>query len=250
MSDDADLLAEELAWTATYREVRGWNGKKKRQQTNVTPRGVSAMMALATVYGLALVAGTLAWWSRTPHVPSSYVIDPGGCGLLLVLGVELFVARALGRWTWQAVGPQVRAVMRPLMVLGPVGFFVVGGLGVMLLSGLATAARAGAFTPAPTAGDNWRYAPDTAPLGFDAATVRCFELGDAWGVPTAAELAAFRPAFRLPFGKRSPHFWLSPATPDGVPLQVRQQCEGFSCRLVNEPAAEAEAMARALCFRR
>ncbi|MBL9036892.1 MAG: hypothetical protein JNG84_00125 [Archangium sp.] len=134
--DDAELLEHELV--APLRGgVRGQRGRSAR-----TFRGASAILAFAILYTVGLMLVTMMVWANIgPHEPSSFVVSPGACGLLVVMGVEFFVAQALATATWRALGPSGRGMIRPLMVFGPMPLVVLIGFGGLLLLALLRGPR-------------------------------------------------------------------------------------------------------------
>ncbi|MCC6335303.1 MAG: hypothetical protein IT380_15100 [Myxococcales bacterium] len=239
MVDDSEQLAYELTFsprrTLTRREVR--------------PPGAVAITAFSLIYvavlwvpTLLLLAGVLG------GRPGSAVIEPGSCVVLVVLGAEVVLAGWLASRTWVALGPSARAVLRPMMILGPWPLVLVLGFGLLLVASLVSGALRGKlFHQAPVAGTNWKLfqlsGAERAGVSYDAATVRCLELGDGWKVPSEAELAYFQPAFEG-FGRTN--FWLEAR--GGEPVQAWQECKGFDCT-VRTSLAPTGAANQVVCFK-
>ncbi|MEW5742383.1 MAG: hypothetical protein AB1938_25930 [Myxococcota bacterium] len=241
MNDDSAELEYELSFTPR----RTLSGRLKERP----PAGATAITAFSLIYIGILWVATLALFSRVQERPSgSGVIDPGSCVVFVVLGVEMFVAGWLAARTWVALGPTVRAVLRPLMVLGPWPFVLLLGFGVLVAAGLVSGVLSGKlFHKPPISGSNWKLyelsAAEKRGVSYDAATVRCLELGDGWKVPSAAELPRFTPPFE---GWRQARFWLAPT--DEAPLQVWQECKGFDCTLKTGLAPKGAAN-QVVCFK-
>lgn len=201
MDDDA-LLDQEL-----HRSPR--SEKRKRLP------GANAITAIGLVVTLVLWAITGAGLSTLgPRTSSSGVMDPMAVPAVLLFGGELFVAGAIARRVWLAIGPGARGILRPLGALGPWPM-----IGIVSFAALWTAAMLAApFLPrkveTPSSGRNWRLAQTGGPgVTYENAVRQCREAGER--VPSRGDLEHFDPPF--PGGKR---VWIEkPADPD-VPLAL------------------------------
>jgi hypothetical protein len=116
---DDELLEEELgsSWTRRGR-----------------PAGANAIIALAVALTLVLWLATLVVMATLLQGPAgSGVVEPRSLGVLAVLGAEMFIGPALARRLWVAIGPGLRAALRPLGVLGPWPLLLLFGFAALVL---------------------------------------------------------------------------------------------------------------------
>lgn len=208
--DDDTLLEEELHWrqrdSLFQRRVR-------------PPPGATAITAFGLVYMLLM-------WGLTVRAVGS-AQGAAAAAVFVVCGVEVLIAGMLARATWRAVGPTVRAIIRPTMVLGPwppillSGLFLVGAFVTLFGPDLRFMSR----------GENWGIPVKGESASFRTAQKLCSKLGPQWRLPREDEVASLEPTPPVQKYRVETHYWLEPApgadpTPNAL---LAVNCERSPC---------------------
>lgn len=249
MGDDAGQLEQELSYTPR----RSLFGTRLRERP---PAGANAITAFAVLYTGVLWLVTLSAMAKAEiSKGSSDVVSPGACLALVVLGVEMFVAGFLAGRTWKAIGPTARAIIRPLMFLGPWPLVIVGVIGFCLLSNLVTGKldlKTLGKPRQPLVGENWRAPPldRKASYGWQwpAVAPLCAAQGPGWKVPTPEQFATLKPP--LPAEHRA-QYWLASAADETKSNLAWTECDAYSknCQWKTGPGISGPgSVARVVCF--
>ncbi len=228
-SEDDALLRRELHWKSR-------TGDRRR------PAGANAILAMALVITLALwaITGVVLGRLLAGRPTSSGVVDPISLVVLIVFGVEMFIAAGVAGRIWIAIGPTARSILRPFGILGPwpmliVGFFVA-------VSIVAFVAAPFMSTPQPergTSGRNWHMVTtDRGGVTLDEAVQLCKQTGGL--VPRPEDLDALDP----PFTGRTT-VWLEPPAGENVELMLAP--DGTVSREIPPPGQIRRVFV--LCFR-
>jgi len=195
MWNDDEQLAEEL----------NWQPRKGRSSWTRTPRGATAMMAMAA-------ALTLPMWGVTmSHVGSAS--DLRAVGLILVFALEGMVAMLIARFLWRVMGPVLRGLIRPFMLLGPLP-----PLAVICCTGIGLAGMRTPSTGFVSQGKNWGIPHGGSSVRFSDVQALCAKQGPPWRVPREDDVARLEPPPPVARNATSTSYWLLPA-PGAHPAQ-------------------------------
>ena len=245
MVDDSAELERELAFTPR---------KTLFGRTERPPPGSHVVTAIGIVYtGLLWIAsiGLMSVLGAEAR-SSSDVVSPGACFALIVLGGEMFLAGILAGWTWRALGPTLRTVLRPFGLLGPWPILIVAVLAFAYVAGVASGKFRVDGTPILPSGDNWQVAALQGDpkhgVWWSKAEPACAALGPGWRIPTGDEWASLRPPPRAEAGQ---FFWVASSLDPAQGETVRAQCDASNrCAFAPPaPASDPHAVARVLCFK-
>jgi hypothetical protein len=221
--DDEALLNKELYW-------RSSPGNRTR------PAGSNAITAIGLVITLVLWGITAVVIERIPKEPSpSGMIEPRSLIVLVVFGVEMFVAAMIAGRVWVAIGPGARGILRPLGALGPWPMIGIMFFASVWVIALVVAPFMPDLTP-PSSGRNWRVvAPDRAGVPYEEAARLCDQPGER--VPSREDVARFDPPFAAAL-----RVWLE--KPAGADLPFGREANGEFALF-----SGASHRAHAVCFR-
>jgi hypothetical protein len=182
--DDEDLLAHELSWVdpEPHRDHR-W--------LRTRPAGTNVMFALTGVFALV---GISLYLSRLGPVDTQR-----GLGSVVAFGAVAIlwcvVSHWLSRRLWIAIGPGLRAALRPIGVTGPLVtaliLLVVWGTGWAVLKHARESSSIEEFLlGGPLEGDDWRVTHIRQGnnvklfyVSFLEAKAHCVQLGPGWRLP-------------------------------------------------------------------
>jgi len=241
--DDDVALDEELHWSESR------NKGLIKKLLNSKPAGVHAIQLLSSFYTLFMWLVTLMVAAKFQGRPSGYVVDPLSLVILLILGIELFVAGPLARRTWIMIGPSLRELSRPYFKYGMwPPFFAV--LFILILGGKFMS-RHLQFSMTPS---NWKIVTparsSSTEVIYGTAVRMCEQEGEEWSVPELSDLGRFSPRFQPGEGDR---YWIrqkqiGPTRGD----LLWSQCSGTSCEnqvSTFEGNDQAQLKALVVCFK-
>lgn len=225
-SDEA-LLQEELSWR------RPRYGRRSR------PAGANAISAFGIAY-------TLVLWVVTFFAVGN-VSGLGAIGMLVVLGIEMLIAAALAGRTWVAIGPGLRAWIRPMAVFGPFPLLIGAVIAVGMVVAVARGDLPKSTRKAATKGENWEVLPTQ---GVPLAVAESLCESEGARIPSREDLRTLRPRFE---GIGNAHFWLEqPAERKSVQkthLVARRECTEHGCALKAGGVQTKDLNAYVLCLR-
>ena len=190
----------------------------------------------------------LPMWGVTMEIVGS-ASDLAAVKLLLVFGLEGVVAMVIAQFLWRMMGPLLRGLIRPLMILGPLP-----PLAVLCCSGMGLVNALKPGSDFVSRGKNWGIPHQGGSVRFREVQALCAKLGPSWRIPREDEVARLDPT--PPVGRNSTYasYWLLPGSVtrpmEDVFLNV--SCPGPRCstevlRRAKNPGGGGENAGTALC---